>query len=232
MRGVRSEPAGDPAPRPRKPNATAGRRPYRSPRRRQQAAETRAAVLAAATELFGAQGWAATGMSDIAAAAGVSTETVYATYRTKASLLLAAVDAAVVGDLEPVALADRPEFAALGAGTRVERLAAFARLVTRIHRRTAGLFVALQQAGAVEPEARRCLNELEERRRLDAEQALALVAGSPVSRQEIDGLWAIGIPEVYRCLTGSCGWTDQQYEKWSAHIVNRLLSRPTRKVNP
>jgi AcrR family transcriptional regulator len=232
MRGVMSEPAGDPAPRPRKRNATAGRRPYRSPRRHQQAAETRAAVLAAATELFGAQGWAATGMSDIAAAAGVSTETVYATYRTKISLLLAAVDAAVVGDLEPVALADRPEFAALGAGTRAERLAALARLKTRIHRRTAGLFVALQQAAAVAPEACRCLNELEERRRLDAERALALVAGRPVSRQELDGLWAIGIPEVYRCLTGPSGWTDQEYEEWSVHVLNRLLSRPTRKVNP
>lgn len=189
-------------------------------------------MLSAATELFGRQGWTATAVGDIASAAGVSTETVYAIYRTKINLLLAAIDAAVVGDVESVALADRPEFAMLGAGTRAERIAAFARLVTRIHRRTAGLFLAFGQAAASDPKASSFLNELEERRRVNAEQALSLIARRPLGRQEIDGLWAIGIPEVYRQLTGASGWTDQQYEKWLVDVVDRLLDPPTRKVNP
>ena len=88
-----------PAPRPR--------RAYTSPRRRQQAAETRAAVQATAAALFSEKGWAATGMRDVATAAGVSVETVYASFGSKADLLMAALDMAVVGDALPVPLAGR-----------------------------------------------------------------------------------------------------------------------------
>jgi len=98
--------------------AARARRAYRSPRREQQAAETRAMVVAAAARLFGERGWAGTGMRDVARAAGVSVETVYASFRSKADLLLAAIDVAVVGDAAPVPLDQRPEFAALGSGTR------------------------------------------------------------------------------------------------------------------
>ncbi|NLV55713.1 MAG: helix-turn-helix transcriptional regulator, partial [Acidimicrobiales bacterium] len=49
------------------------RRTYRSPRREQQARETREALLTAATTLFTTRGWAATGMRDIAREAGVAT---------------------------------------------------------------------------------------------------------------------------------------------------------------
>src|SRR6185437_12392475 len=64
---------------------TAGgpRRTYRSPRREQQAAETRSAVISAAAHLFAERGWAATGMRDVAGAAGVSIETVYANFKSK-----------------------------------------------------------------------------------------------------------------------------------------------------
>src|SRR5262245_48773732 len=115
------------------------RRTYTSPRRQQQAAETRAAVLAAAGPLFSERGWAATGVRDVATGAGVSVETVYANFGSKADLLLAALGVAVVGDAQPVALADRAEFADLGVGTLAERAAAAARFVTGAHARTAGI---------------------------------------------------------------------------------------------
>src|SRR6266536_3164046 len=126
------------------------RRRYRSPRREQQAAETRAAVLAAAAQLFGDRGWAATGMRDVARAAGVAVETVYASFRSKSDLLMAAIDVGVVGDPEPVPLDQRPEFTALGSGARQERARAAARLVTGIHQRTAGVHLALRAVLAVE----------------------------------------------------------------------------------
>ena len=44
-------------------------RSYHSPRRRMQAAQTRAAVLDAATRLFGELGWADTSMRRVAKAA-------------------------------------------------------------------------------------------------------------------------------------------------------------------
>jgi AcrR family transcriptional regulator len=122
--------------------AAQARRPYRSPRRELQAAETRAAVLAAAARLFGDRGWAATGMRDVAGAAGVSVETVYASFRSKSDLLMAAIDVAVVGDAEPVLVDQRPEFAALGSGTPQQRARAAAQFVTGVQQRTAGLVLA------------------------------------------------------------------------------------------
>ena len=201
-------------------------RPYRSSLRARQAAQTREAILAAATELFSTHGWAGTAMRDIADAAGVSVETVYSSQGSKIALLLAAVDVAVVGDDEDVGLADRPQFAAVASGSRSARATALAALGTGIHRRTAGLHLALREAAAADAVAAERLAELEERRRSDIAQALALVAGRAVTDDEREGLWAITGPEVYDALTRRSGWTDRDYQTWAADVVVRLLEPP------
>ncbi|MGE5288284.1 MAG: helix-turn-helix domain-containing protein [Micromonosporaceae bacterium] len=206
------------------------RRRYRSSRREQQAAETRAAVLAAAVRLFGDRGWAATGMREVARAAGVSVETVYANFRSKSDLLMAAIDVAVVGDAEPVPLDQRPEFTALGSGTRQQRARAAARLVTGIHQRTAGVNLALREAAASDTELARRLREAEQRRRISVEQGMSLVTGRAVTREECDGLWAVLAVEVYQLLTGLRGWTPPQYETWLAGVIDRLLPGPDQRT--
>lgn len=200
-----------------------GRRAYRSPRRQQQAEETRASVLEAATRLFGERGWAATGIRDVAREAGVSVETVYANFRTKSDLLMAALDVAVVGDAEPVPLDRRIEFAALGHGSREQRTRAAARLVTDIHRRTAGVNLALREAAASDPALDRLMREREEGRRSNVEEGIALVVGHPVTPEQADALWAVLDIGVYRMLTDLRGWTPHQYETWLANAIDRLL---------
>ena len=182
------------------------RRAYRSPRREQQAAETRSVVVTAAVQLFGERGWAATGMRDVARAAGVSVETVYASFRSKGDLLLAAIDIAVVGDAALVPLNQRPEFAALAAGTRRQRAAAAARLVTTINQRTAGVVLALREGAASDAGLAEQMSERERRRRITIEQGAALVAGCAVTAEEVDGLWAVLAVEVYQLLTRLRGW--------------------------
>ena len=206
--------------------AAQARRPYRSPRRELQAAETRAMVLAAAAGLFGERGWAATGMRDVARAAGVSVETVYASFRSKSDLLMAAIDVAVVGDTEPVPVDQRPEFAALGSGTRQQRARAAARLVTGINQRTAGVVLALREAAASDTELAQRMREREQGRRVNVEQGAALVAGRAITPEECDGLWAVLAVEVYHLLTDLRGWTPQQYENWLAGVIDRLLPGP------
>src|SRR3954470_10554043 len=88
---------------------TEGKRVYRSALRAEQAHRTRAAVLDAATRCFLEKGYAATTMKDVAARAGVSVQTVFG-QGTKAALLLACVDRAVVGDDEESPLAQRELF--------------------------------------------------------------------------------------------------------------------------
>ena len=64
-------------------------RRYDSPRRRAQAAATRADILGAAQRLFERQGYAATTMDAIAVEAGVALKTVYVAFETKSGLLRA-----------------------------------------------------------------------------------------------------------------------------------------------
>jgi AcrR family transcriptional regulator len=205
----------EPAPR--------ARRPYRSPRREQQAAQTRADVLDAAARLFAEGGWAGTGMREVARAAGVSVETVYANFSSKSDLLISVLDVAIVGDTAPQPLSERPEYAALMSGTRQERITAAARLVTTIHRRTTGVYLALREAAASDEDLDRKLRAGEERRRTNAGEGLTHVVGRALSHEERDGLWAILSVEVYHLLTGLSGWTPEQYQAWLVGVIDRLL---------
>src|SRR4051812_31252131 len=65
------------------------KRRYDSPRRQEQAAATRSAILDAASRLFEEQGYLATTMAQVAAAASVSLKTVYLAFETKSGLLRA-----------------------------------------------------------------------------------------------------------------------------------------------
>jgi AcrR family transcriptional regulator len=199
------------------------KRRYASPRRLEHAAQTRAAIVAAAHRLFSENGWAGTGMRDVATAAGVAVETVYSNFGSKVDLLLAALDVAVVGDSEPVPLSDRPEFAALGRGPRAARAEAAAALLGQIHARTGGIGKALREAAAGDPELDQRVNELEARRRLNVADAAGLIAQRPISATERDGLWAVTSMEVYQLLVERNGWTPEQYESWMAETILRLV---------
>lgn len=163
-------------------------------------------------------------MRDIASAAGVSFETVYANFGSKPGLLNQVLDMAVVGDDQPVALMDRPEFAALAHGTHRKRAAAAAALVTGINGRTMGLMGALREASAVEPALASRLEDERRRQRMTVQVAGALITGRDLSSTESDGLWAVITVEVYELLTGSAGWNPGQYEDWLAGAITRLLA--------
>src|SRR5258708_29460123 len=135
--------------RPDDDGASAGKRRYRSPRRQMQAEQTRAAVIAAASRVFAQRGWVATNMRDLAREAGVSVETLYAGFESKAGLLQVVLDVAVVGDDEPVPFAARPEAAAMGTGmTMRARARTAARGVAAIDTRIYPLEQARRQSAA------------------------------------------------------------------------------------
>jgi AcrR family transcriptional regulator len=194
-------------------------RAYKSPRRQQQAAETKATVLDAARALFSERGWSGTGMRDVATAAGVAVETVYALFGSKPDLFQAAFDAAVTGDLRAVAVADRPEFLALGEMRPREAARAVARMLGRVHRDAAGLEQALREAAASDPNLGRLLAENEERRRSDVARGLELVIGRRPNPAERDGVWALGSFEVYDLLVQRSGWSPRRYEEWLADVL-------------
>jgi AcrR family transcriptional regulator len=189
-----------------------------------QAGQTRLVILAAATRLFEEQGWAGTGMRDVARAAQVSVETVYANFGSKAQLLKQAMDVAVVGDDEPVPLSDRPEFRALAEGDARARAEATGRLMVSLRRRSARLQRVLQQAGPSDPELAGVLQAGRVTERQDFRKGLTAVAQRDVTETEVDEMFAVLSNDVYLLLTETCGWTDDAYQTWVATTVVRLLN--------
>jgi AcrR family transcriptional regulator len=163
-------------------------------------------------------------MRDVAREAGVAVETVYANFRSKSHLLMAAIDVNVVGDAEPVPLAQRPEFAALSEGSFTERVNATARLVTEINRRTSGLRRTLAEAAVSEPALAEQLALGDNRRRADVQRAAELITGRRMAPGETDGLWAVTSIEVFHLLTGSADWSMRQYTDWVAQMLGLTLS--------
>lgn len=153
-------------------------------------------------------------------------ETVYAHFRSKTDLLMAAVDVAVVGDTQQLSLSERPEFLALGRGTRKQRARAGASLVAGINQRIAGVYLALREGAASDPDLAERLREGERRRRVDVEEGATLFTGRPVGREVCDGLWAVLAVDVYQLLTDLRRWSQDEYETWLADVVDGLLRRP------
>jgi AcrR family transcriptional regulator len=201
------------------------KRRYQSPLRAQQAAVTRRAVLDAARELFVANGWAATGMRDVAAASGVALETVYSHFSSKRGLLRAVADAAAVGDDAAEPLAARAEFLAMGEGQRPARIRAAASLLAAVQARTAPVARLLRQVAAADDQIADMLHSTRERQRSDVASALELITGRAPTNSERDGVWAVTSPEVYLLLIEESGWTPGQYEAWIAEILERVIPR-------
>jgi AcrR family transcriptional regulator len=206
------------APTPERP------RRYDSTRRRQLAGETRLAVIRAAAELFVEQGWAGTSMRDVAKAAGVSVETVYASVGPKTELLKVAIDVGVAGDDEPIPLSDRPEFRALAVGDLHARARAAGVLVTHLHLRTAGLHRVLQHAAASEPALAELLrhNLIDEREQV--RQGMSAVVGHPITQAAADEMFAVLSNDVYLLLTEVRGWSLEHYQTWVGETILRLLA--------
>jgi AcrR family transcriptional regulator len=187
-----------------------------------QAQQTRAAVLGACRALFGERGWAATGVRDIAGAAGVSVETVYATLGGKVALLTAALDGAVAGDDDPIPLSERPWFLAMGEGGFDARVRTAAALITDIHVRTIGLQRALREGAGGEPALAELLATQEANRRMSTGEGMALVLRRPFGARELDLFWAQTSPEVYDALVNRSGWSTEEYAAWVASLLENL----------
>jgi AcrR family transcriptional regulator len=200
-------------------------RPYRSTLREEQARRTRVAVLDAAARCFVDAGWAPTTMRDIARAAGVSVETVYA-QGSKAALLLAVVDRTLTGDDEPVPVRDRPESRALLDETDARRrFAHLGVLVSSWLGPALPVLKAFRNAATNDPAVATAYAEYEQRRLADVTgllQGLALRPGVTTDRAA-DVLWTLVGTEVPALLVDGRGWTVEQYADWVVDSLERLL---------
>ncbi len=200
------------------------RRPYRSAVRVQQAARTREAITAAARALFEMEGFAGTTIAAIAARAGVSVQTVYATFGTKAG-----VARAIVEQMEESAeAADWRE--RIGVEQDPERiLEAFARW-------TCAFFAASRPSFAIAQEAMAEFSELmvqgNERRRQGLTSLVERLAAqgslrSGLSVEEaVDRAWLLTGVETFIGATRGCGWPEDAYASWLAETLAQQILAP------
>ena len=205
-------------------------RTYTSAVREEQARRTRRRIVDAAAALFAERGYGSTTIDAVATAAGVSRKTVFDSVGGKAQLAKLAYDFAIVGDDEPVALAERPQVAALEAEPdAAARLAAYAAMVVDIDLRIAAVWVALEGAAATDSEARVIYQELVDQRR-NAMQGPALgMAAAGELRPGVtadvaaDLLWLYNDPTLFDKLVRGRGWSVDQFRAWLARTLQLHL---------
>ncbi|HEX9697269.1 MAG TPA: TetR family transcriptional regulator [Actinomycetota bacterium] len=206
------------------------KRPYDSSRRREQAIETRRRIIHAAHDLFVAKGYGCTTIAEIAAAAGVAVETVYAAYRNKPALLRQVWYATFRGDEEDIRLLDRPEIrAVLAEPDLATRLRTQAVVFLPVFRRITPLLRALQGAATSEPEAAAMLAEFDERR-ADAAghyaRAAAATGQLAVSEQECRDVLAATLDgALWHRLVEKGGWSEDRFAQMLGTIWVAALAR-------
>jgi AcrR family transcriptional regulator len=203
---------------------TSSKRSYNSSRRALQAAQTRDEVVRAAMVLFGQAGWAGTTLAAIAEEAGVSVETIYNGFGSKKGLLRATIDAAIVGDTEPVPLSLRPEYRALGEGSLDERIAKAAAITATIHARSSGVWQALVEAAGADEEVDGWRLELDHRRREQIVDSITLILGHPLDDDVTTMVWILFSAETYLKLVEDGGFTREQYDSFLVEVATRLIA--------
>ena len=159
--------------------ATAKRtRTYDSPRRREQARETRERIAAAARELFLENGWAATRMRDVAERAGVAEPTVYASYGSKAGLALALVDSMDMSADVHQAAAELKN----AEGDASAQLAALVSFDRRLFERSGDVIGLIADARRSDPDLRAAYEEGRERGDRIRRRVFSRLAGRNASR--------------------------------------------------
>jgi AcrR family transcriptional regulator len=206
-----------------------GKRTYTSAVRTEQARRTRAAVIDAAERCFLEGGYTATTMKEIATAAGVSPQTVFA-QGSKASLLLLCVDRSVTGDDEAVPLLRRAEFERLlGDGSRAEKLAAFRQITLDTGPRLAPIARVFAEAAAADPEIAAHHREYGERRRQDSRAMVGAferwLRPDLDLDQATDIFWAV-FSEQTGLAFFERGWSAERFADWFVDAFQRLLLRP------
>lgn len=215
------------------PRAVKPGRNYDSSRRKEQARATQRAVLKAAHDLFVAQGYGSTTIAAVAAAAGVSPETIYATFRNKATLLHRVWDVTVGGDDEEVLFHERPEVQAIRSEPDLaKRFLLHARFSTQTARRIAPIQLALQAAAGTEPAAAEMLAEID-RQRLAGITVMAREAAATgqlaVTEEECrDVVWSMTDGMLWHRLVVERGWDDERYAEHLGRIWVVLLVSPRR----
>ena len=198
---------------------------YTSPLRRQRAADTRDRIATAARELFAIQGFGGTTIAGIAARAGVSVQTVYATFGSKGAIVSALTtqfeaDADAAGWRERIEQSTDPAML-------LQTFAQWTRAMLSTSKET----IAAVQAAAADPAIAELRDVGDRHRRAALAALISRIAGYGGLRagltetEAVDRAWLLTGVELYLAAGRGCGWSDQDYENWLSEVLQQQLLR-------
>lgn len=210
----------------------ARKRGYHAPRRVEQAAATRSAVLSAARELFVEHGYTRTTIAGIASRAEVSPDTIYATVGRKPALLRELVETAISGTGRAVPAEQRDYVQRIGvAETAVAKLGLYAEAITAIQQRMAPVFLALRDAAAADADCAGLWREIATRRAANMRLFAADLRRTGELRDDLtddqvaDIIWSMNAAEYWDLLVRERGWSPEQFRDWLIDAWTRTLLR-------
>jgi AcrR family transcriptional regulator len=198
--------------------------------RQQQAADTRAGIVAAAERVFVDNGFAGARIEDIASEAGVATPTVYKAFANKRNLLTEVVNHAMTG-ADAGGVADQDWWTEqLENPDPAEQLRLIARNARRIYERAGRVLEVVRAAAPLDPEIAGMWDGITtdrlSRGRRSAKAFVAKAGNAALLGVDdtILTLLAMTAPELYTAVI-AVGRTSAQYERWLAHVLTSSLLR-------
>jgi AcrR family transcriptional regulator len=208
--------------------AVNARRRYDSSGRRERARQTRDQITGVAEQLFLADGYAATTVAVIAAAAGVSVETIYKGFGGKPGLVRAIVEKGLAGE-GPVPAEQRSDHIRNTEPDPHKILAAWGAFIAEIGPKVAPILALARDAAASDSEIAALLDEISaarhERMTINARglaNAGHLWPGITPG-QAADILWTYSSPELYELLVIRRGWPVEHYGRFIGQALTAAL---------
>ena len=187
--------------------------------------DTRNRLLEAAEVEFAARGYAGTTVTRLAAAAGVSVQTLYLAWGSKRALLRGYMEKALAGSAgSPAEAAQRfsddmkPE----------RRLSELANLVTEVAQRAAIGWTLYRDAAAIDPEIADDWNELQLLRHQLFAHVIGRIPGTALApglttEGAIDTAWTIASPESYDLLVNRLHYSLDEFHQWLKQTLPAAL---------
>ena len=206
------------------------KRPYDASRRREQARARRLAVVLAARDLFEQHGFRPTTIAAIASRAGVSAESVYKGFGTKAALAKAVFDLVIAGDDEPVPVAERPATQAIRDEPDVRRkIAMFAEGLAHRQARSAKVQILIRDGRHVDDSLAPIWAKLTD----EGLTGMTLLGRHLLQTGQLrdgieldevrDVLWNYLAIDTYERLVLTQHWPPERYSHWLTHAITSAI---------
>jgi AcrR family transcriptional regulator len=195
------------------------KRGYDASRRQAQSRQLRLEVAGTARSLFIERGFGSTTIGDVAAAAGVSQQFIYAAFGSKRGLLAKVVDWTLVGDDEPIPMAQRPSIIAIQQEPTITgKCALHARHVRLLAPRVSPLVQMVRAASDADSDARAIYETGEAQRHTGATLFVANLRTVGELRTGLtdahaaDAIWALTPDVLWTALVSRRGWSADAFE--------------------